>query len=246
MPLILSFMKRGVYIPFTPAVCLVHQFVNYGIWYAAIFSMIWLSLERHILIFHSSFTRTARGRCLFHYIPLAIFALYAPVFYFYITFIYPCERMYDAYTLVCGGPYYTCSFTQSLHWYVTIFHSSLPVPLIVIISGNLLVRVIIQKRRLQRGNAWRQNRKMILQFVFISATFIILDLPLSIDNILRRIGVASAGTNIDLIVNQMSNVPAMVLPYATAITLHKLKQKLRIVIFCKPTPHNVNPSNRQT
>ncbi|CAF4181635.1 unnamed protein product, partial [Adineta steineri] len=115
MPLILSFMQRGVYIPFTPAVCLVHQFVNYGIWYAAIFSMIWLSLERHILIFHSSLTRTARGRCLFHYIPLAIFALYAPVFYFYITFIYPCERMYDAYTLVCGGPYYTCSFTQSLH-----------------------------------------------------------------------------------------------------------------------------------
>ncbi|CAF4176479.1 unnamed protein product, partial [Adineta steineri] len=108
-------MQRGVYIPFTPAVCLVHQFVNYGIWYAAIFSMIWLSLERHILIFHSSLTRTARGRCLFHYIPLAIFALYAPVFYFYITFIYPCERMYDAYTLVCGGPYYTCSFPQSLH-----------------------------------------------------------------------------------------------------------------------------------
>ncbi|UJR06543.1 hypothetical protein I4U23_010826 [Adineta vaga] len=244
--LVLSFTKLGVYEPFTPILCLTHQIVDRGIWFGAVFSMIWLSFERHILIFHSYWHNTKRGRWLFHYIPLSIFALYAPCFYLYMIFIYPCEHQYNINVYLCGGPWYSCSFPSSFRLFLTFGHNFVPFPLIVILSGSVLLRVILQKRRLQRVNMWRQNRKLILQFLSISATYIIFALPLTIINIIRRINGYYVDTNVRTLIEYMANVPAIILPYATAITLPHLKEKLSNLIFLKRIHRTINPLSPHT
>ncbi|UJR16730.1 hypothetical protein I4U23_003630 [Adineta vaga] len=246
LPLIINYSRRGFYVPFNPAICYFHQFVDYGIWYGAIITMVWLSLERHILIFHSNLVSTARGRLIFHYIPLACVSLYSPIFYFCIIFIRSCEHNLDATSFLCGGPWYRCPVPASLSWYMAVCHDIAPIPLIIVISGCLLIRVVVQKHRLQRANGWRQNRKMILQFIFIAATYIIFDLPLVTLTVMRRFGITNFGTNVSTFISPMANTPAIVISYATVITLPDLKQKLRMLIFYKPTQRHVTASVRQT
>ncbi|UJR06940.1 hypothetical protein I4U23_011229 [Adineta vaga] len=238
---ILRFMKLGVYEPFSPIFCLTNQIVDRGIWFGAVFSMIWLSFERHILIFHSHWHHTKRGRWLFHYIPLSIFALYAPCFYLYMIFIYPCEHQYKINIYLCDGPWYSCSLSPSFRLFLTFGHNFVPFPLILILSGSVLFRVIIQKRRLQRGNMWRQNRKIILQFFSISTTYIIFALPLTVINIIRRINGYDVDTNVRKLLEPMASAPAIILPYATAITLPHLKEKLSKLIFFKRIHRTINP-----
>ncbi|CAF1286570.1 unnamed protein product [Adineta ricciae] len=239
--LVLMFMKEGVYMPSTPALCLTHQMVDRGVWYGAVFTMIWLCIERHILIFCSNWIRTARGQWVFHYIPLAIFSLYAPCFYFYMIFIYPCEHIYDYHVTLCGGPWYSCSLSASFRLYLTFGHNFMPFPIIFIVSSSFLLRVLIQKHRLKRGNMWKKNRKMILQFVFISTTYISFALPFTMVNITRRVNGYDVDPNVRTLFDRMANVPAIVLPYATAITLPHVKQKLKMLIWWKRTRTAINP-----
>jgi len=246
LPLLMNYYNRKAYVPFNPAICLVNQFVDYGIWYGTIMTMLWLSIERHILIFHSNLVRTARGRWLFHYIPLVLFTLYAPVFYFYLIFIYPCEHQYSATAYVCGGPWYACTFSPSLMWFRAIFHGIVPIMLIIGFTGGLLLRVIIQKRNLQRANGWRKNRKMILQFIAISFIYIIFDGPVTIINTMKRLGITYSNTNFVPFLSLMEYVPSILMSYAIVITLPKLKQKLRMLIFCQPNRQIVHPINPQT
>ncbi|UJR16668.1 hypothetical protein I4U23_003568 [Adineta vaga] len=150
----ISYAQRGTYVPFNPAICLLYQFVD--------------------------FVRTTRGRLVFHYIPLVCFALYAPIFYFYLLFIYPCECKYNANAFLCDSPWYNCSVPTALS------------PLIVILSGSFLIRVIVRQRRLQQGYSWRKkNRKMILPFIFITVAYIIFVLPFVILTTMATLGITN-------------------------------------------------------
>ncbi|CAF1264454.1 unnamed protein product [Adineta ricciae] len=230
LPLQMSYYRRGFYLPFNPAICLVHRLVDYGMWYGAIIAMLWLSFERHLLIFHSNLVRTARGRLVFHY---------APVIYFCLLFLRPCEQKYNAYIFLCGGPFDKCPLSSALSWYLVIAHDIVPVPLIVILSGNLLVRVIVQKRRLQHGNSWRQNRKMMMQFMFLSVVYIIFILPFAIVRLLITVGITNFNTNVSFFLFNMTNVLSIVISYAMAVSLPNLRQKLRTLVCQKPTEENV-------
>ncbi|CAF4289899.1 unnamed protein product, partial [Adineta steineri] len=97
--------------------------------------------------------------------------------------------------------------------------------------GTLLIRVILQKHRLQCGNDWRHNRKIILQFIFIAATYIIFDVPLVTLKFMRRFRITDYGTNVSTFLSPMTNVLAIIISYATVITLPDLKQKLRKLVF---------------
>ncbi|CAM4958639.1 unnamed protein product [Rotaria socialis] len=70
LPFILSYLHLAYVIPATEAHCLVWQFVDYGIWFTDVFVTFWASIERHILIFHSNMTNTAKKRLFVHWMPL--------------------------------------------------------------------------------------------------------------------------------------------------------------------------------
>ncbi|CAF0899689.1 unnamed protein product [Adineta steineri] len=237
----LDFFRLGFITQITPAFCLINQFVYYGIWYGAMFSLAWLSIERHILIFHSIRVATARGRLLFHYIPLILFSLYAPIFYVYLIFFYPCERIYDGTMIQCGDACFTGSISNSFKQYILIAHDFMPIVIIIVSSAALLLRVIIQKRRLRQVNEWRKFRKMITQFILISGTFVIFYLPYTVIYFVKALGFSSFGNNVITYFVPLTNVPFMALPYATIITLPGLRKKLCALIICKPKQNTIRP-----
>ncbi|CAF4378552.1 unnamed protein product [Adineta steineri] len=54
LPMTMGYSRLGFVSPFSHSLCLLWQFINFGIWYGGIFLMFWTSIERHILIFHSN------------------------------------------------------------------------------------------------------------------------------------------------------------------------------------------------
>ena len=239
----MDFMRRGMVGSLTPALCLLHQYVTFGIWNGALSLMLWTSIERHILIFHSKLVSTARGRLLVHYIPLALFSLYAPILYFYLIFLYPCEKVFDDTTAICGYPCFFETIPAWFIWYDSFVHFIIPIFLITVFGVLLLVRVLAQKRRLQRAATWHQNRKMIVQLILVSSSYLVFCLPYCIITLVQSLGFPSFGSDIiSPYIAQMTYVPAIVVPYATLATLSGLKQKLRSLTTCRGNRRTIDPS----
>lgn len=54
--------------------------------------MVWLAIERHILIFHDRWISNRRGRFIFHYLPLIILVSYIVLLYITTVFLLLCEN----------------------------------------------------------------------------------------------------------------------------------------------------------
>jgi hypothetical protein len=184
----LNYTRLGYLSSFSPILCLIWKFVDYGIWYGGISLMLWGLFERHILVFHTNLIRTARQRLLIHYIPLTVFSLYAPILFFYIVFIYPCNRIYINTTIRCGKICFYTIIPYSFSLYDSLVNYTIPIILIAIFSVTFFVRFIKQKQRLKRAITWRHCRKMIIQLLLVSATYVIFDLPYVFIYIVRSCG----------------------------------------------------------
>lgn len=229
-----DYTRLGYISLFHPAVCLIWQFTDFGIWYGGISMMLWISIERHVLVFHPHFLRTVRGRIFIHYIPLFISAVYTPGLYFVLIFIIPCNRVYSMRTIRCGRNCYTNVIADWFVLYDTITNYIVPVILIAVFSGALFIRFLRQKQRLSRSVTWRQCRKMLLQLLFVSLTYLIFDLPYVIITIVRRTGYPSfANRIITPFITRLTLVPSIILPYAILLALPELKQKLSDLRFWK-------------
>ena len=238
-----SYLRLGYVVPSTPMYCLIWQFVDFGIWYAALFLMLWSSIERHILIFHSGLVATVQRRILIHFMPLLAVSLYAPVFYAYLIFVYPCTSIYDYSFPLCGGPCYYSDIAISLVWYETIAHYVIPVLLIAVLNIALLFRVINQKHRLHQAIHWRQYRKMTVQLVSIASVFLLSDLPFTIITIVRWSGHPDFATDIaGPYLTYLTYLPAIAIPFVTLGTLSALKKKLNALLFFRANRQALVPN----
>ncbi|CAF1589411.1 unnamed protein product [Adineta ricciae] len=227
---------------FSPILCLTWQFVDYGIWYGSISLMLWASIERHILVFHTKLVRTSQRRLLFHYIPLIFFSLYTPTLYFYLIFIYPCHMAYDDKTIRCGSLCYLKSAPIWFFYYDILTHYVVPVLLVAVFSAILILRFLKQRSRLKRATKWRQCRKMIIQLGLVSISYIVFDLPYIIIVIVQSSGHPEFGHKIlSPYISHMVYVPAIIVPYAILLSLPRLKQKLRVLLFWKRTRRIISP-----
>lgn len=232
--ILMNFLMYGYMSFMTPALCLVEQYVDYGIWFGAIFLMVWISIERHILIFHSTLITTTRGRFLFHYLPLTAFTLYAPVLYFYFIFIYPCKPTYDATSDLCGGLCYRRTVPAWYIWYESFVNYTIPILLIAVLGIFLILRVISQKHRSRQAFRWRRYRKMVFQLLLMLSVYLICDLPYIVIIIVRWSGIPTFGSNVlTPYISHLTYVPAIILPYAILLTLPELKQKLHSLMIWK-------------
>ncbi|CAF1032257.1 unnamed protein product [Rotaria sordida] len=156
-PIHLNFLRLGYVWPQIPTTCLAWHFSDIGILSTTGIIMAWASIERHILIFHDQWVSSRRKRFLFHYLPLVIIIVYAVIFYIYEICFPPCQQL----------------FIYSINWCTT--------PCFTTIQGLtiifLVVRVIRQKRQLNRRFQWRKLRKMAIQLLSISILYFFLMLP---------------------------------------------------------------------
>jgi hypothetical protein len=241
----MSYSLLGYVSPFSPIICLIWQFVDYGIWYGSISLMFWASVERHILVFHSNLIRTPRRRFFVHYIPLAFFSLYTPILYFFLIFIYPCDRRFVKTSVRCGS---ICYINVAPIWFIyydSLANYVIPILLIAVFSSVLILRFLQQKRSLiqTQGGRWRQYRKMIIQLSFVSLSYLIFDLPYIIIVVVQSSGYPDFGSDIlTPYISRLVYVPAIVLPYATLLSLSRLKHKLAALLVWTRNRQVIAPS----
>ena len=224
----MNYSLRGVVAPFSPMICLIWQFVDYGIWYGSISLMFWATVERHILVFYSQVTRTKRGRLFAHYIPLSFFSLYTPLLYFYLIFIHPCDRIFLDTSVRCGPLCYMYIAPIWFIYYDSLANYIIPILLIAAFSTVLILRFLKQKRRLKEPIRWRQGRKMIIQLTLVSIAYLVFDLPYILIVIIQSSGYPDFASDIlTPYISRLVYVPSIVLPYATLLSLPRIKQKFQ-------------------
>ncbi|CAF0991115.1 unnamed protein product [Adineta steineri] len=316
LSLTMTYSLFDIVSPFSPIICLLWQFIDYGIWYGTISLMFWASVERHILVFHSNIIRTKQRRIILHYIPLLFFSLYTPILYFYLIFLYPCDHIFLSTHVRCGSlcyfylapiwfiyydtlAHYTipillitlfssililrfikqksrlkqaikwrqcrkmiiqlsliflsthvrcgslCYFYLAPIWFIyydTLAHYTIPILLITLFSSILILRFIKQKSRLKQAIKWRQCRKMIIQLSLVSISYLVFDLPYIIIIIVQSSGYPNFGSEIITpYISHLVYVPPIVVPYATLLSLPRLKHKLRSLLIWKRNRRIIAP-----
>jgi hypothetical protein len=187
IPLHIQFSFTGVVRPTTPTFCLVWWFIDWGFYFLLIALLLFTSIERHILIFHSQMVATKRKRLLFHYLPLFFIVLFMITFYVVAIFAPICENTFDYTSDLCGGIacYGSIPF---LVMFEQIVFSVIGSCLIAIFNLLLLVRVIWQKHRIHQVIEWKKQRKLATQVISMSMLYLLFSLPVTIIYIIRLFG----------------------------------------------------------
>ena len=119
-------------------------------------------------------------------------------------------------------------------YFELIFNGFLPCCLIAIFSIALLIRVCWQKKQMGRQMTWKKNRKMTVQLLGISTTFLAFNLGYFIITIIQTVQDPTFGT--DVMVWFFSiNVcaPQLIFPFLCLSTIPNLQMKLRNFILCR-------------
>ena len=220
------FLRSGRLFPSTNGMCLLWQYMDYGIWYADLSLKFWASIERHILIFHSTILNTKSRRLLFHYLPLVLFTLYCPLVYIYMILIYPTSEQPDFTVLFCAGPFFYFTIPPWFVWYESVVHYVTPIVFAMLITAALPLRVFLQKHRLHVGNSWRQYRKMTIQLLSIVGVYVF-DLPYVFVTIVRWSGASDFATDLQApYFYYCTFIPMMLFPFATIGSVPDVKRKL--------------------
>ncbi len=140
--------------------------------------MVWIAIERRLLIFHSQAVFQGRWtKWIFHVPPLIICVIWALIVYFILVVIStPCTPVWDFEQLLCGPPCYT--YTGFYGEYDFIYNVCVPLLINIFVNLILIIRLIERKMSHQPEINWRRHRKMILQFWTISSLHLALWSPL--------------------------------------------------------------------
>ncbi|CAF3424809.1 unnamed protein product, partial [Rotaria sp. Silwood2] len=145
-----------------------------------LFLMAWISIERHLIIFHShTMLQTRWKKWTFHFIPIVFCLIWAPLLFFILVVLSPlCTTLWDFNLFLCGFPcYYAEKFLNQFDF---IFNLFLPVMIIILSNVALVIRVIYQKMSRQQAINWRRHRKMVLQLWIVSSLYMGFWLPVTI------------------------------------------------------------------
>lgn len=183
LPIALHYLRLGNVQPMKSSFCLFWIWYNFSLQTTNLILMTWTSIERHILIFHSNWVQTSIGKWKWHYLPLILCVTYIPMFYLSCIILYQCENHFDYSSLLCGPICFNdVKWLSTFDWATNILIPSLMIPLG---SISLLIRVLIQAKKMRRTIDWRSQRKMTIQIMFISLLYLIFWSPLAIVSLIR-------------------------------------------------------------
>jgi hypothetical protein len=218
IPLHIQFSFTGVVRPATPTLCLVWWFIDWGFYFLLVALLLFTSIERHILTFHSQMVATKRKRLLFHYLPLFLTVLFMITLYGVVIFAPICENTFDYTSDLCGGlPCYE-SITF-LAMFEQIGFGMIGSCLIAVINLLLLIRVIWQKHRVHQVIEWRKQRKIAIQVISMSTLYLIFALPFTIIYIVRLSGQPDWAMEVVSVFFFLSYFTIFFLPFVCLATL---------------------------
>jgi len=226
IPLHLQFLITGTVRPAQPILCLFWWFIDWGFYYTIAVLLVFASIERHIVIFHSQLIATKRKRLIFHYFPLVVIILFMITFYSLAIFAPICESTFDYTVDLCGthACYGTIPFFIAVE---QIGFGAISSCLIAIFNMALVIRVVRQKYRIHRSVQWKKQRKLALQMIALSLLFLIFSLPLTIIYLVRLFGPPDWATEVLPIFFFLSYYAVLLLPYVCLGNLPDLWKKLK-------------------
>ena len=183
MPMPIDFYHLGGIIRLeVPVYCLWWRWYEFSIYNINNFLMGWISIERHMLIFHRHLIRGGDTwtRWSLHVAPVIVCGLWAPLFYMLFIIISPmCTNIWTYDSLYCGLPCYVMTMWNTFDVLVNLVFT---IVLITVMNLALILRVVKRRANVQgrRQISWRQQRKMVLQLVTLSSIYIAAWLPLSV------------------------------------------------------------------
>ncbi|CAF1086772.1 unnamed protein product [Adineta steineri] len=179
------FRSYQSFIP-SPIFRLIWGYLDWAFFAVQLFLYTWVTIERHILIFHDHLLSTRKKRFFIHYLPPAIITIYALLYYAVVFFVPPCENTFDN---IITPSFYPCGLSiTALGTYEMVVDTIFPCFTIITSSVALLLRAVWQRYHLQRQIYWRQYQNMALQVIIISAIYLILPFPYMIINFLHLCG----------------------------------------------------------
>lgn len=178
LSMILQFLRTGINSPSTEEYCRFLNFLDSAVYTLFPIIIFWQAVEKNMLIFyHRQFFDTKRKRLLFHYFPYVFIFGYVFLYYAYAYFIPMCVSIYKYNQMLCGN---LCGniVNPGLSVYNQVVNIILATFFMVFVNIGLWVRVVWQKqRRVGRTMEWRQQRKMMLQFLPISVLYASCNVP---------------------------------------------------------------------
>ncbi|CAF1332442.1 unnamed protein product [Didymodactylos carnosus] len=245
LPIAEQFLVYGIVYPSTRSFCLFWNYWNFTLNNGNIFIMAWMSIERHLLIFHSNLYRTSRGRLLYHFVPLLSAVVYSPLCMLALAF-YPCTNisMFSYKRFLCN---YACFLSQKiLVSYELIGNLLVPTMIIVLCSCALSIRVIRSKRKIiAQVFRWRKTQKLLVQLILISTCYSLIWIPYTIVILLSqywRPNIVDA--NVTLFLNYGGYVTTLLTPFLCLNSIPNLKRNLKqplFVMFKYKKKHSVVP-----
>lgn len=206
--------------------------------------MAWISIERHLLIFHSNFLRNLQAwkRRLLHIGPLVFCIVWGPLYYLVTIIITPmCENTRFYNSLLCGLPCYLLTNWGTFDLFVDVIA---PVLIIFICNLTLFIRVVYQNMMIigRVQNNWRRQQKLAFQLGIISFIYLAVWIPLSI----IQLGEIYYDPNFLLDVldtfNFLVYIVPLILPLVCLMSMSDVVKKLKSFI-CRKQQTTIVPIN---
>ncbi|CAF3723568.1 unnamed protein product [Adineta steineri] len=228
-----------------PVLRLIWGYVDWQVYVLQFLLYAWITIERHILIFHDQLISTRKKRIFFHYFPPFIIILYCLLYYTLVYFASQCVNNFDHYS---RPGFFSCAFyNTTLFLYDLIVHGIVPTFTIIISSIALLIRVLWQKYYAHRQIQWRRYRKMTIQLLIISFLYLILPFPTIIISFLHLCGIPSyIGAEFSSRMIFVSYYTFLFFPIFTIGSLPELRAKLKKILQYHRQRNIIRPINFTT
>ena len=93
-PWILFFFQHGSRWERSPVLCSLWVLTGWGLYATQNILFAWMTVERHILVFHDNWLATKKKRFLIHYLPLIVVMLYCLIYHSMVVYYPPCQNFY--------------------------------------------------------------------------------------------------------------------------------------------------------
>jgi hypothetical protein len=229
------FYLNGIVHPATSAYCTWWTWYEFSLNTTNGILMAWISIERHLLIFHTNFLRNLPvwKRRLLHIVPLVVCSLWGPLYYFLTIIISPmCTNTWYFDSLLCS---LSCHLLTSWGTFDLFFDVIIPVLIIFVFNLALFIRVVYQNMIIigRVRNNWQRERKMAFQLGIISFVYLAVWIPLSIAQL------GQIYINPTFLLEQLDTfnflvyIVPLILPMVCLMSMSEIIQKFKTLIFRK-------------